>query len=364
MSLFKKAENLQGYLKCGVMGFPGSGKTFTSVEIALGMVKMLGDKRPVFALDTEKGMDYLVEKFSVAGVELQVARTRAFVDLLEAVDEAEANGSLLIIDSITHFWGDVQASYLKANQRKTLTLRDWMPIKQTWARYTEKFLNSKLHIVMAGRAADTFEFFTGEDGKKEMEKTGTKMQAEKNLGYEPGLALEMERVNIGEFRKGVRGFVNRCHVLKDRADILDGQSFDNPTFETFLPHIQKLNLGKHEGLTGKDSTQLFDKSDKDWSEKRKQVEILKEEIEGMLVSYYPGRSADDVKIKTDLLDAAFGTRSWKALDDMSVADLKEGIRTINTRVGEMKKAVADKKLSEDVPAHTKKHEKAATAGGK
>lgn len=337
MSLFKKAENMQGFLKAGIMGFPGSGKSFTSVEIALGLVKLTGDKRPVFALDTEKGMDYLVERFNKEGIELQVARTRAFVDLLAAVDEAERSGSVLIIDSVTHFWQDVQASYLKKMNRTQLTMKDWGPVKATWNRYTEKYLNSQLHIVMCGRAAETFDFFVDEDGKKQIEKTGTKMQAEKNLGYEPGLALEMERINVGEFRAGKRNFVNRAHVLKDRYDIIDGQYFDNPTFESILPHVKKLNLGSHEGLSDKDSAALFDgKSDKDWHERRKQVEILKEEIEGMLVSYYPGRSAEDVKIKTDLLDYAFGTRSWKALDDMLPAALKDGIRLINTRVEELK----------------------------
>jgi len=32
-------------------------------------------------------------------------------------------------------------------------------------------------------------------------------------------------------------------VLKDRSTLLDGKTFRNPTFETFLPHIQLLNLG-------------------------------------------------------------------------------------------------------------------------
>lgn len=333
MGLFKKAENQQGFLKMGLMGFPGSGKTYTATGVAIGLVQMLKDKRPVFALDTEKGLDYVVERFNAAGIELQIARTRAFVDLLDAVDEAEKNGALLMIDSITHFWEEVQESYKKANQRQRLTFSDWGPIKATWKRYTEKFLNSRVHIIMCGRAADTFDYFENpDDGKMELHKTGTKMQAEKNLGYEPGLAVEMERTTLGEFKKGERSAVNRAFILKDRFDILDGKVFDNPTFETFLPHIQKLNLGIHEGLSGTNSTELFDKdSDKNWLEKKKQVEIFKEEIEGVLTSYFPGRTAEEVKIKTDLLQEAYGTRSWKALDDVAPDTLKAGIATIKQK---------------------------------
>jgi hypothetical protein len=32
-------------------------------------------------------------------------------------------------------------------------------------------------------------------------------------------------------------------VVKDRFDLIDGKVFENPTFEAFLPHIERLNLG-------------------------------------------------------------------------------------------------------------------------
>lgn len=336
-SLFKKAVNEQGYLKAGFMGFPGSGKSYTATDLAIGLVKTLQDKRPVFALDTEKGFDYLVKKFEDAGVELQVARTRAFMDLLAAVDEAEKNGAVLIIDSITHFWEEVQEAYKKKFQRTQLRFQDWGPIKATWKRYTERYLNSKLHIIMCGRAGETYDYFTDEDGKMQLHKTGTKMQAEKNLGYEPGLGIEMERISVGEFKAGQRNFVNRAYVLKDRFDVMDGRMFDNPTYETFVPHIQRLNIGVHGTISANNSTEMFDRnSDKNWVEKMKQVEIYKEEIQGLLTSAYPGRSADDVKIKTDLIFDALGTRSWTAVDDMSPDTLRKGLEAIKAKIASLK----------------------------
>ena len=111
MGLFKKAINEQGFLKSGLFGFPGSGKSFTAALLAIGLVKKFQDKKPVFAVDTEKGLDYLVGKFEKEGVELQLARTRSFSDLLDCVDEAEKNGSVLIVDSITHIWEEIQEAY-------------------------------------------------------------------------------------------------------------------------------------------------------------------------------------------------------------------------------------------------------------
>lgn len=343
MPLFKKAENMQGFLKCGIMGFPGAGKTYTATKIAIGLVQLLQDKRPIFAVDTEGGLSYVIDHFEKAGIDVQVARTRAFVDLLAAVDEAEKNGALLLIDSITHFWEEVQETYKKANQRQRITFGDWSIIKSNWKRYTEKFLTSKLHIIMCGRAADVFDFFEGEDGKMELHKIGTKLQAEKNLGYEPGLAIEMQRESLGEFKRNERNFVNRAYVIKDRFDVLDGQYFDNPTFETFLPHIKKLNIGTHEGLSENTSKELFDKdSDKNWTEKKKQVEIFKEEIEGLLTSYFPGRTSEEVRAKTDLVYEAYGTRSWKALDDLEPEVLKNGIAVIKAKAETLKASHSEK----------------------
>ena len=331
--LFKKAVNEQGFLKSGFFGFPGSGKTYTASLVAIGLVKKFQYKKPIFAVDSEKGLDYLVDKFDKDGVELQIARTRSFVDLLDCVDEAEKNGSVLIVDSITHVWEEIQEAYKAKNKRKFLTMKDWSILKPTWKQYTEKYLNSKLHIVMCGRAGETFDSFENEEGKLEFVKTGTRMQAEKNLGYEPGLAVEMERVGIGQVKSGQRQFVNRAHILKDRFDVLDGQAFDNPTFETFLPHIEKLNIGIHEGISKSDSGMIFEKgSDSNWAEIRKQTEIYLEEIQNELVSAYPGRSADETKKKTDIVWETFQTRSWAALNDYSPERLKEGLTAIREKL--------------------------------
>lgn len=333
MALFEKAVNKQGFFKAGFFGYPGSGKSFTSANIAMGIVNHLKDKRPVFVYDSEKSWDYFVDKFEKAGIELQIARSRSFTDLLDCVDEAEKNASILIIDSVTAAWEEIQEAYKEKNKRKNLTMRDWQILKPTWKQYTEKFLNSKLHIIMCGRAGEIFESYENNEGKLEFHKIGIRMQAEKNLGYEPGLAAEFERVNTGQFKAGQRSVVNRVHILKDRFDVLDGQSFDNPTFETFLPHIQRLNIGIHAGVISNSSGAIFDKeSDSNWAEIRKRTEIYLEEIQNELVSAYPGRSADETKKKTDIVWETFQTRSWAALNDYSPERLKEGLTAIRAKL--------------------------------
>src|SRR5262245_49451087 len=105
MTIFKKAENKQGFLKAGIMGLAGSGKTYTATEITIGLVEYmrkagleLGSK-PVAFMDTETGSDWCLPRFQAAGIELVVSRSRALTDLRMAIVEAEENCSALIIDS-------------------------------------------------------------------------------------------------------------------------------------------------------------------------------------------------------------------------------------------------------------------------
>jgi len=252
-TLFKPAEATNAFLKMGLMGFPGAGKTFTATVVAIGLVKLAQKMnlsyatKPMFFLDTEAGSDWVLPRFKEAGIPVHTSKTRAFKDLCAAVDEAEANASLLLIDSATHFWREFCETYVarKAAQLRKPTYRlqfaDWAFLKGEWGKFTDRYVNSKLHAVLAGRAGYEFDFREDSEdpSKKNLEKTGVKMKAETEMAYEPHLFVLMERV----MDMATKRDDHVAHVLKDRSDVLDGAEFVNPTFENFLPHILRLNLG-------------------------------------------------------------------------------------------------------------------------
>ena len=69
---------------------------------------------------------------------------------------------------------------------------------------------------------------------------------------------------------------------------------------------------------------MFTSPDTSFSERRKQQTILTEEIEGLLVSAFPGTTREEKKAKADLLEVVFKTRSWTAICDVRPDDLKAG----------------------------------------
>lgn len=337
MSLFKPAENSMAYFKAGFMGEAGSGKTHTATLVTIGLVKLLrakqikGSEKPVFMLDTEQGSAWVKPMFDEAGIELMVAKTRAFQDLTAAVKDAEQNASALMIDSVTHFWEDLQASYKKRRSVQLkrpytrLEFQDWGVLKSMWREFSDLYVNSSLHCVLCGRLAFEYEQETNEQGRKEINKSGVKMAAEKGLGYEPNLLVWMERRTDLSSKHVERTAI----VLKDRSQCLDGEQFPNPTFQTFLPHIDFLTLGgRHEGVdTSRNSESIIPDDDTPLAD-RKHIrrEIVVEEIDALLAEHSLGGTSAEAKQKrAALIKKHFSATSRTEIEKlMPLFDLQRG----------------------------------------
>ena len=328
MSLFKPATNSAAFLKMGILGFAGSGKTWTASMVAMGLHKAAEVKgmpyagKPVFFIDTEGGSSYIQGDFADKGIDLQVVKTRAFSDLIQGVKEAEQNASVLIIDSISHFWIEFQEAYArKKNRRRGLEFADWSVVKQQWRReFTEPYLNTNLHIIMCGRAGHEYNNYVDDAGKKQIEKSGVKMSAEKELGFEPSLLVLMEHEQDAETHAVTR----KAFVMKDRFRVLDGKSITNPTFKSFADHIGKLNWGgKQEAVdTSRTSDDMIEADKRD--DRSTDRAIVLEMIDALAKSHL-GTSQADKKTKHELYMAAFGTVSETCLQRrLSLEDLQSG----------------------------------------
>lgn len=338
MSLFKPSQNDVCFLKAGFFGFSGSGKTWTAALLAAGLyehLKKIGaSPKPVYFLDTEQGSAFVKSSiFDPRKIPLMVLKTRAFKDLKPAIEEVEKDGSIMLLDSISHPWYELCSAYLRSKKSggKFIAISDWQVIKDAWRMgYSDPFLNSNLHLIMCGRASNIFEDVEDVDASekagKEVYKSiqvGTKMRTESETGYEPHILCEMDKVYIAEGGK----YVRRCAVIKERFGILDSRTMDNPKFDDFLPHIERLALGGVQGnIGGNTSAELFsDDRSKSWFAEKRAREVILEEVEGLLVEAYPGQSADEKRLKAGMVRRAFGGYSWEALKERGSEDLGKGL---------------------------------------
>ena len=341
----------QGFLKAGFLGFPKSGKTFTAAILAAEVHRQFKSKKPVAFFDTEAGAAYVkadIEKGT--GLPILGKRSRALSDLMTVARECEAGAAgVLIVDSITHVWRECCDSYLKQvnaalgaqgkSPRNRLEFQDWSNIKRTWGTWTDFYLNSRLHIIICGRAGFEWDFEEHEDSagniRKELVKTGVKMKVESEFGFEPSLLVEMERVQVDDpTRKDRFRLVHRATVIGDRFSSLDGQSCDNPTAEFFKPHLARLSPGDLNAVDVEVKTDhgVDVSGDAAWQRERRQRTILAEEVQGEMVKAYPGQSAAEKKVKAALLEKCFGSMSWTKVENMDSAKLAAGLAMLRESI--------------------------------
>jgi len=338
MGLLKPATNTQGFMKAGILGFPASGKTYTSAMAAIGIVKQLHITKPVAFFDTESGSDYLLPIFRAEGVEVVAHKGRAFADLLTVGREASEGCSVLIVDSITHVWRELCDSYTKRFNVKKLKFHHWDAIKGEWRKWTDLYLNAHLHIIVCGRAGYEYAFEKDDDGSDELVKTGTKMRVESEFGFEPSLLIEAIREAKG--REAGAGWGHRMVVLKDRTGQIHGHHvlFESapyvvgayePVYNAlFRPIITRLsNPDSHLALdTSRTSEAQFSPNgESSYQVIQQQRTIAGEEITGYMTQLWAGQDAQSKKIRQAVLKELFGTYSWSAVLDRDIPTLDEGV---------------------------------------
>jgi hypothetical protein len=340
------------FAKIGIYGSAGTGKTRVAYEFASGLIKDKGLTKPVAFFDTEKGSDWILPMFRKDGIECFVKKSRSFKDLMKMVEIAEQEASVLIIDSISHVWRELTEAFLEQYNRERyermarknkewadknfqrinkLEFQHWNTIKPLWAKFTERYLNSNLHIIVNGRAGTMYEYQENEQGKKELIQSGTRMATEKELSYEPSLLIEL-------VRKQING-QDRLFALieKDRSDTINGREFELIKYPNIKPHIDFINIGGQAKVTNfneNGSATLFEgntiEPSDDFAQEKKQREIFCEEIKGLLEMKIPGMSAEAKQRKNALIEQVFHTLSWTKVEGMNSEVLKAGLDELRT----------------------------------
>lgn len=345
-NFFIPLVNTKPYFKAAFEGFAGSGKTYTAAQVVIGLHKSINSTKPVIIFDTEKASKFLKPLFEKNGIQVLVRESRSTADLSETMRRCRGGASdVLLIDSLSHIWEDFVESYKRKVKRTTLAFQDWGIIKPSWKHtFSDPFVNDPYHVVMTGRAGYEYDFQTNEDtGKRELLKTGIKMKVEGETAYEPDMLVLMERYE--EVMKKDKKVWREATIIKDRSNMLDGKTIVNPTFKDFEPSIKVMLANGEKPFTQSegDSAALFRTEDEKREWVREKTKHL-EEIEGYLVSIFPGQSAKDKKNKVEAIQYAFGTRSWTAVSELSPERLQAGYEKI---VEFVQKLIAEEKSTLD-----------------
>ena len=333
---FKEVGNDRPYFKAAFQGLAGSGKTFTSAQVAIGLHQQIKSTKPIVMFDTEKSNKFLKPLFDEAGIKLVVKESRSLADLKQTMQlMREGYSDVLMIDSISHIWENVVESYKKKLNRTRLQFQDWGILKPTWKNeFSDPLVNDPYHIIFSGRAG--FEYgneINEETGKREIFKSGVKMKVEGETAYEPDLLVLMERFEevLGHDKKVWR----EATVLKDRSNLIDGKTFKNPVYEDLKPIVDAMLTGvvANKDTDQADDSKLF-RTEEDKYEYIKKRNIVLEKIQNEFTKHLPGQSAEVKQKRVELSEKVFGTNSWTEIEGKALDHLEIGLNNLKVAIKE------------------------------
>jgi len=319
------------FIKASFGGFQGAGKTRTATEFIIGAYKDLKCSKPVLCLDNEKGSRFLIPLFKKHNIKCYVKDTTSLSDVIESFSLIE-NGEVdfLFIDSLTKIYYKFVKDYKKKNRRSFMSLMDWGKLLPAWQEeFSDRFVNVNGNIVFTGRGG--FEYSKEDDQKDEegniiekgsFVKSGIKMKIAGETPYETDLNVWMQLEKILIDGKPVQK--NIAYILKDRSDTINAKVFEMPKYRNFRPLIRfilGLPVGDVQGETFNEN--LTPGNDYDYWERQQRRKIEYEKIEAVFELNGLGspRSADDKKLKTQIIQKIFSTTSKTEIEKMDANEL-------------------------------------------
>lgn len=184
----RKAERAGSKVVIGIAGISGSGKTYTALKIARGMVDHPGE---IGFLDTENRRgslyaDILDAPFLIGDLYAPFSPERYSQAIKEFQD---AGVNVLVIDSISHEWeGDggcidiANAPLLRGKK-----MADWKNAKSEHKKFMRTLLQSDMHVICCIRAAEKTDF----SNPREPKSLGIQPTCEKNFMFEMTTSMMM-----------------------------------------------------------------------------------------------------------------------------------------------------------------------------
>jgi hypothetical protein len=206
MFQIKKASRKVSKMRIGIFGASGSGKTYSALLLAKGLVGCLSK---VVVIDTENGS---ADLYSHLGEYSTMQLTAPFSPqrYVQAIKECESEGfELIVIDSISHEW-DSPGGCLDIHAKLGGRFEHWSKITPMHKAFIDSIVQSKCHIITTGRCKTehVFEGKNEHNPKGRVEKVGLKVITREGFDYELTTSFTLNQDHLAIADKDRTGLFN------------------------------------------------------------------------------------------------------------------------------------------------------------
>jgi len=209
--MFRKAQRSQVYIKLAITGPTGSGKTFSALRLATGLLK--GSGKRIAYIDTENDSASLYSDsfdFDSCPIEPPFDHQK----FVEAINFATNNGyGAIVIDSASHFWEGILEYKGKLDSRPgSNSYTNWNEAGKKFSGILTAVLQSKIHLIACMRSKMDYI----------MEDNGKGKQVPKKVGLAPIMrdGIDYEFTTVFDIAMN-----HECQTSKDRSGLFKDSIF-------------------------------------------------------------------------------------------------------------------------------------------
>lgn len=212
---FKKAERKKVYLKVGISGASGSGKTFSALRVATGIAKKCGSRIAMISTEKTRSL-YYGSEFDFDILELDDYTPETYMSAIDAA--ISAGYEIIIIDSFTHCWQKLNELHSQIGGN---SFTAWGRLKPRMKALTNKILSAPAHMLVLSRAKTDWAIDTNNGGKSAPTKLGVKADTVADFDYELTLAFMLNQNHLASVENGkdnTRLYSNNNFKVLDESD--------------------------------------------------------------------------------------------------------------------------------------------------
>jgi len=213
MTQFIKAQRKHAKLRLGLTGVSGSGKTFSALCIARGLV---GEEGKIALVDTEAGSGELYgEQFNYDYARIiPPFHPNKYIDAISGAEDAGYD--IIILDSISHEWrgtGGLLEMKDRVDSSNKNPFSGWKEVNPIHNAFVDKMLQCSMHLIATLRTKIKYEINQVDGGKLQVKRVGLEPVQREDLEYEFTTNFLLD------------GETHIATTIKDRTSLFDGLQF-------------------------------------------------------------------------------------------------------------------------------------------
>lgn len=204
---FQRAERKKLKLKIGLTGPSGSGKSYSALRLARGLI---GPNGKIAFINTERnrGEIYATEfKYDLLELSAPYSPER----FMEAIDAAIENKyDIVIIDSASHEWIGEGGILDMSSKMQGNSFANWGKLTPRHDAFIDKITSSDIHTIVCMRGKDEYVLEADEKGRQVPKKIGLGSKQRDGFEYEFHVAWNLSMEHI-------------ANSVKDNSHLFDGR---------------------------------------------------------------------------------------------------------------------------------------------